>query len=137
MTPEQLKKKPLIQIIKIEQHEKLDTEEGESNKDEREFTTSTDISEHDSPSDTIADDTEGSKSTEIKQVHNVLNKMTPDGNDTSDENSVIEIKPLTNNEEQNNGKQDKILTTNFEVNLKIKKMKGSQPIQWIKFKVHS
>ena len=137
MTPEQLKKKPLIPIIKIEQHEKLDTEEGESNKDEREFTTSTDISEHDSPSDTITDDTEGSKSTEIKQVHNVLNKMTPDENDTSDENSVIEIKPLTNNEEQNNGNQDKILTTNFEVNLIIKKMKGSQPIQWIKFKVHS
>ena len=33
MTSEQLKQKPLIKIIK-KQHEKLDTDEGESNKDE-------------------------------------------------------------------------------------------------------
>ena len=33
MTPKQLKKKPIKQIIKIE-YEKLDTEEGESNKHE-------------------------------------------------------------------------------------------------------
>ena len=39
MTPEQLKQKPLEEIIKI-QHEKLDTEEGESNEKEEETTTS-------------------------------------------------------------------------------------------------
>ena len=38
MTPEQLKQKPLEEIIKI-QHEKLDTEEGESNEKEEETTT--------------------------------------------------------------------------------------------------
>ena len=40
MTPSQLKKKPIEPIVKIE-HEKLDTEEGESNKEEEESTTST------------------------------------------------------------------------------------------------
>ena len=33
VTPEQLKKKLFKPIIKIKQHEKIDTEEGESNKD--------------------------------------------------------------------------------------------------------
>ena len=50
MTPKQLKK-PNDQIIMIE-HEKLDTEEGESNKDEEESTTSTELSEENSTSDT-------------------------------------------------------------------------------------
>ena len=40
MTPKQLIKKPIKQMIKIE-HEKFDTEEGESNKNEEESTTST------------------------------------------------------------------------------------------------
>ena len=115
MTPEQLKKEPYESIIKIKQHEKLDTEEGESNKDEQESTTSSDISEEDSTSDTPMETTEASKSTEIQQVHNVLNKTIQDENDTSDENSVIEIEPPTDNGEQNNGQQDKLLTTNFEV----------------------
>ena len=44
MTPEQLKKKPFHEIIKID-HEELDTEEGKSNTDEEESTTSTQISE--------------------------------------------------------------------------------------------
>ena len=44
MTPKQLKKKPIEQIIKIE-HEKLDTEERESSQDEEESTTSTESSE--------------------------------------------------------------------------------------------
>ena len=38
MTPKQLKKKPIKQSIKIG-HERLDTDEGESNKDEEESTT--------------------------------------------------------------------------------------------------
>ena len=45
MTPEQLKNKLFKPIIKIKQYEKLDTEEGVSNKNEEESTTSTQISE--------------------------------------------------------------------------------------------
>ena len=75
------------------------------------------MSEQDSPSDTAADDTGGSKSTEIQQVHTVLNKTTHDENDTSEENSVIEIEPPQENGEQYIRKEDKLLTTNFEVKL--------------------
>ena len=39
ITPEQLKQKPFKEIFK-KQHEKLDTEEGESNEEEEESTTS-------------------------------------------------------------------------------------------------
>ena len=52
MTPEQLKQKPFEEIFKIH-HEKLDTEEGESNEEEEESTTSSEKSEQDSESDTI------------------------------------------------------------------------------------
>ena len=70
MTLGQLKKKPIKQIVKI-RHEKLDKDEGESNKDEEESTTSTELSRENSAT---ADDTEESKSTETLQVHNVLNE---------------------------------------------------------------
>ena len=63
MTPEQPKKKPIEQIIKIE-HEKLDTEEVESTKDEEEATVSTELSEENSTSGTPTEDTEESKPTE-------------------------------------------------------------------------
>ena len=59
MTPEQLKKKPFKPIVKIKQREKLDTEEGKSNKDEEESTTSSEISEEHSTSDTPNETTEG------------------------------------------------------------------------------
>ena len=73
MTPEQLKRKPFKEIIKIG-HEKLDTEEGESNKeDEEESTTSEEISEQDSESDRTADDSEESEPTQTLQIHNVCN----------------------------------------------------------------
>ena len=109
----------------IKQHEKLDTEKGESNKDEEESTTSTDMSEQDSTSDTTADDIKESQSTEIHQVHNSFNKTNHDENDTSEENSVIEIEPHTVNGEQNNGKENKLLTTNFEVTVENQKWKDS------------
>ena len=57
MTPDQLTKKPFEQIIKIG-HEELDTEEGESSKDEEESAAFSEMSEQDSASDTTADDTE-------------------------------------------------------------------------------
>ena len=77
MTPEQLKKKPFEEIIKIG-HEQLDTEEGKSNTDEQESTTSNKEKEEfttfsETESDTTADDTEESKHTETLQIHNVSN----------------------------------------------------------------
>ena len=81
MTPEQMKKKPIQQITKIE-HEKLDTDEGESIKDEEESTPPTELSEENSTSDTATEDTEESKPTATHQVHYVCNKSTHDENDT-------------------------------------------------------
>ena len=40
MTPEQMKMKSIKPIIKVKTNEKLDTEEGESNTNEQEFTIS-------------------------------------------------------------------------------------------------
>ena len=44
MTPEQLKQKPFEEIFK-NQHEKVDTEEGESTKVQEEFTTSEELTQ--------------------------------------------------------------------------------------------
>ena len=74
MTPEQLKQKPFKEIINIG-HEKLDREEGQSNEDEAESTTPSEILEEDSTSDTPTETTEDSQPTEIPQVHNVLNNI--------------------------------------------------------------
>ena len=115
MTPEQLKKKPFKPIIKVNTNEKLDTEEGESNTDEEKSTTSRDMSEQDFASDTITDDSEGSEPTETHQVHNVLNETTHDQDDSSEDENMIEIEPHSVNGEKNNQKENKLLTTNFEV----------------------
>ena len=121
MTTDQLKQKPFREIIKIG-HEKLDTEEGESNQDEEESTTFPDMSEQDSESDTSTEDQEESETTETLQVHNDSNDTTYDEHNSSDpeddkseENSVNEIQPYTENREQNNVQHNKLLTTNFEV----------------------
>ena len=62
MTPRQLKQILFGEIFKI-QHEKLDTEEGESNEEEEESTTSSEKSEQDSESDTSTQDEEVSEPT--------------------------------------------------------------------------
>ena len=111
ITPKQLKKKPFKQVIKI-QHEQLDTGEGESNKEEEESTTSQELSEEHSTSDTSTEDMEDSKPTEILQVHNVCNKTTHD----EDEN-VTETETYKENGEQYIGKEDKLLTPNFELKI--------------------
>ena len=159
MTPEELKQNP----ITVHPNQKLDTDEGESTKDEEEFTASQELSEEystsdittknteeskntetsqvlpafnttihhkvdssEDKSDTIADDTEGSKSTEdeeeseaiqIQQVHSILNKTTHDEKDTSDQNSVSEIVASIENGEQDNGKENKLLTTSFHIEI--------------------
>ena len=55
MTPEQLKQKPFEESFK-NQHEKVDTEEGELNEEEEKSTTSSDKSEQDSESDITYED---------------------------------------------------------------------------------
>ena len=81
MTPQQLKKKPFKEIIKIG-HEKLDTEERESNNEEEESITSSGMSNQDSESDTTTNDTEESKPTETLQIHYVCNTTTYDEDDS-------------------------------------------------------
>ena len=94
MTPEQMKMNPIKPIIKVNTNEKLDTEEGESNTDEQEFTISTkvqeefttseeltekfstfsDMSKQDSESDINVDDTqhpENPHTPETLQIHNI------------------------------------------------------------------
>ena len=68
MTPEQMKMNPMTPIIKVNDNEKLDTEEGESNtdeqestisnKDEEEYSTFSDMSKQNSESDINVDDTQ-------------------------------------------------------------------------------
>ena len=130
MTPEQLKQKLFKEIIKI-QHEKLDTEEGESNEEEEESTASSEILEEDSTSDTPTETTEDSQPTELHQVHNVLNNIMHDEDDTiydedesSEEENEDEIQSHQKNGEQNNKQDNKLLTTNFEVEVENRKVEG-------------
>ena len=203
MTPEQLKQNPIIV-----QHQKLDTEEGESNtdeqestisnKEEEEYSTFSDMSKQDSESDINIDDTqdeqnsptpetlqihniynttmhdkydlihdeyetsedeniteidiheddgeknhesEESKPTETSQVLTVFNKGIHHEDDSSDDKSVIEIKPPKENGEQEIGKQDKLLTTNVQIEIENQKVEGLIPYsteqQISKLKVNS
>ena len=204
MTPEQLKQKPFEEIFK-NQHEKVDTEEGESNEEEEEFTTSeemtedeystfSDMSKQDSESDVNVDETqhqensytpetlqnnttmhdiddlihdenntsedeniieietieqygekihetEESISTETSQVLTVFNKTIHHEDDSSDDKSVIEIESPKENGEQEIGKQDKLLTTTFHIEIENRKVEGlitySTDQQIFKFKVNS
>ena len=81
MTPEQLKMNPFKPLIKVNTNQELETNEGESNKDEEKSTTASEMSEPDSESDTAADDTEESKPTETLQIHNVCNTTMHDEDD--------------------------------------------------------
>ena len=105
MTPNQLKKKSIKQNIKIE-HEKLDTEEGESNKDEEESTTSAELSEENSTYDTHTEATEDSKVIETHQVHTLINKSTQDGADSATVKHVTDFElPTKENGGQEIGKE--------------------------------
>ena len=73
-------------------------------------------------------ETEESISTEASQVLTVFNKAIHHEDDSSDDKSVIEIEPSKQNGEQEIGKQDKLLTTTFQMEkwkLKTEKLKGS------------
>ena len=107
MTPEQLKQKPFDEIFK-NQHEKLDTDEGESIDEEEESTTSEELTEdeystfshkskQDSESDINIDDTEdeqNSHTPEILQNNTTMHDnddLIHDEYDTSEDENITEI----------------------------------------------
>ena len=143
MTPEQMKMNPIKPIIKVKTNEELDKEEGESIIDEEESTeTSQELSEEqNSTCDIYIEDQEDSKSIETSQVHNVLNNSIPNEADSHTVEDVTEIELPKVNGEQNNAKEDKLLTTNFEVKVGNRKVEGliaySTDQQIFKFKVKS
>ena len=146
MTPEQLKQKPFEEIFK-NQHEKVDTEEGESIEEEEKSTTSSDKSEQDSESDITTEDEEEPNKTKTHQVHNVLNETIHDEensseaeDDTSEEQNLNEMQTYENNGKKY-GQENKLLTTNFEVKVENQKVEGlitySTDQQIFKLKVYS
>ena len=143
MTPEQMKMNPIKPIIKVKTNEELDKEGGESIIDEEESTeTSQDLSEEqNSTSDIYIEDQEDSKSIETSQVHNVLNNPIPIDVDSHTVEDVTEIELPKVNGEQNNAKEDKLLPTNFEMEIENRKVEGpitySTDQQIFKLKVKS
>ena len=86
-------------------------------------------------------ETEESIPTETSQVLTVFNKTIHYEDDSSDDKSVIEIEPPKENGEQEIGKQDKLLTTTFQIEIENRKVEGlitySTDQQIFKFKVNS
>ena len=86
-------------------------------------------------------ETEESIPTETSQVFTVFNKTIHHEDDSSDDKSVIEIESPEENREQEIGKQDKLLTTTFRIEIENRKVKGlitySTDQQIFKFKVNS
>ena len=99
MTPEQLKQKPFEEIFK-NQHDKVDTDEGESIEEEGKSTTSSDKSEQDSESDITTEDEEETNTPETLEIHrsNMYNTTMHDKDnsihheyDTSEDENITEI----------------------------------------------
>ena len=86
-------------------------------------------------------ETEESIPTETSQVLTVFNKTIHYEDDSSDDKSLIQIEPPKENGEQEIGKQDKLLTTTFQIEIKNRKVEGlitySTDQQIFKFKVSS
>ena len=86
-------------------------------------------------------ETEESIPTETSQVLTVFNKAIHHEDDSSDDKSVIEIESPKENGEQEIGKQDKLLTTKFQIEIENRKVEGlrtySTDQQIFKFKVNS
>ena len=86
-------------------------------------------------------ETEESIPVETSQVLTVFNKVIRHEDDSSDDKSVIEIEPPQQNGEQEIGKQDKLLTTTFQIEIENRKVEGlitySTDQQIFKFKVNS
>ena len=86
-------------------------------------------------------ETEESISTETSQVLTVFNKAIHHEDDSSDDKSDIEIEPSKENGEQEIGKQDKLITTKFQIEIENRRVEGlitySTDQQIFKFKVNS
>ena len=86
-------------------------------------------------------ETEESIPVGTSQVLTVFNKTIHHDDNSSDDKSVIEIEPPKENGEQEIGKQDKLLTTTFQIEIENRKIKGlitySTDQQIFKFKVNS
>ena len=86
-------------------------------------------------------ETEESIPMETSQVLTVFNEAVHHEDDSSDDKSVIEIDPPKENGEQEIGKQDKLLTTEFQIETENRKVEGlitySTDQQIFKFKVNS
>ena len=86
-------------------------------------------------------ETEESIPTETSQVLTVFNKGIHHEDDSSDDKSEIEIEPPRENGEQEIGKQDKLLTIKFQMEIENRKVEGlitfSTNQQIFKFKVNS
>ena len=104
-------------------------------------------SEQDSESDIITEDEDETNTTETHQIHNVLNETIHDEEnssesvyDTPEDENVTEMQTYENNGEQNK-QEEKLLTTNFEVKVKNRKVEGlitySTDQQTFQFKVNS
>ena len=68
-------------------------------------------------------ETEESIPTETSQVLTIFNKTIHHEDDSSDDKSVIEIEPPKENGEQEIGKQNKLLTTKFQIEIKLENQK--------------
>ena len=86
-------------------------------------------------------ETEESIPVETSQVLTLFNKAIHHEDDSSDDTSVIEIEIPKENGEQEIGKQDKLLTTTFQIEIRNRKLKGLITYltdqQIFKFKVNS
>ena len=111
-------------------HDEYDTSEDEN---------ITEIEIHEDYGEKIHE-TEESIPTETSQVLTIFNKAIHHEDDSSDDKSEIEIEPPKENGEQEIGKQDKLLTTNVQIEIENRKVEGlitySTEQQIFKFKVN-
>ena len=134
MTPEQLKQKPFEEIFK-NQHEKVDTDEGESIEEEEEFTTSEKLTEEYSTfSDMLKQDSESvinidhtqdpenPHTPETLQIHNTYNTTMHDEDDvihdeydTSEDENIIEIEAFEHYGEKIHETEESIPTETSQV----------------------
>ena len=86
-------------------------------------------------------ETEESIPTETSQVLTIFNKAIHHEDDSSDDESVIELEPPKENGEQEIGEQNKLLTTKFQIEIENRKVEGlitySTDQQMFKLKVNS
>ena len=119
-------------------HDKDDLIYNENNTSENENTTEIETFEHYGEK---IHETEESIPVQTSQVLTVFNKAIHHEDDSSDDKSVIEIDPPKENGEQEIGKQDKLLTTTFQIEIENRKVEGlitySTDQQIFKFKVNS